>query len=38
MALKTSPYFESVDVPSTTASGAKQKFKLMATIRKAAAR
>jgi type IV pilus assembly protein PilM len=38
MALKTSPYFESVDVPSTTASGAKQKFKLKATIRKAAAR
>jgi Tfp pilus assembly protein PilN len=38
MALRKSNYLETVDVPSTAASGAKQKFKLTATIKKAADR
>ena len=36
MALKKSKYFETVEIPSTAASGAKQKFKLIATLKKAA--
>lgn len=35
-ALKKSNFFETVEIPSTTASGTKQKFKLVATLRKAA--
>ena len=36
MALKKSKYFETVEIPSTAASGTKQKFKLVATLKKAA--